>query len=333
MIKYDAAIGPFAHNANSSTRIMYTVILTLLPACIFGFFQFGLNSVVLMLATCVAAVAAEWLCLMAMKKNSIACMDGSALLTGMLLTMSLPPTFPVMLGVFGAVFAIALGKHIYGGLGQNLFNPAMLARVMLLVCFPVEMTLWADPTPIDLSHNLVSVPDAWFHFDGVTSATALSTERTEPIVFIDLLLGKQSGSFGETNALFILLGGLYLLYRRIIHWAIPTSFMLGLGAPAFVANFISPESYLPFWIQWTSGGAMLGAFYIATDLVTSPTSVRGQMLYGLGCGFLVWLIRTFGSYPEGVAFAVLMMNAASPLIDYYMRPNVFGRRPAVEKSS
>ncbi len=333
MIKYDAAIGPFAHNANSSTRIMYTVILTLLPACLFGFFQFGLNSLILMLSTCFAAVITEWCCLKAMNKNADACMDGSALLTGMLLAMSLPPTFPTMLGVFGSVFAISLGKHIYGGLGQNLFNPAMLARVMLLVCFPVEMTLWADPTPIDLSHNLVSVPDAWFHFDGVTSATALSTERTEPIIFWDLLMGKQSGSFGETSSILILLGGLYLLYRRIIHWAIPVCFMLGLGAPALIAHIISPETYLPFWVQWTSGGAMLGAFYIATDLVTSPTSIRGQLLYGFGCGLLVWLIRTFGSYPEGVAFAVLMMNAASPLIDYYMRPNIFGRRPVVEKKS
>ncbi len=332
MIKYDAAIGPFAHNANSSIRIMYTVILTLVPACLFGFFQFGLNSLSLLLATCAAAVLTEWCCLKAMKKNAAACMDGSALLTGILLAMSLPPTFPVMLGVFGSVFAIALGKHIYGGLGQNLFNPAMLARVMLLVCFPVEMTLWADPTPIDLSNNLVSVPEAWFHFDGVTSATALSTERTVPIAFLDSLMGKQSGSFGETSAVLILLGGLYLLYRRIIHWAIPVCFMLGLGVPALFAHFLSPDTYLPFWIQWTSGGAMLGAFYIATDLVTSPTSVRGQLLYGFGCGLLVWLIRTFGSYPEGVAFAVLMMNAASPLIDYYMRPNVFGR-PAVEKKS
>lgn len=333
MIKYDAAIGPFAHNANSSTRIMYTVILTLLPACIFGFFQFGLNSVLLMLATCLAAVVTEWLCLKAMNKNAAACMDGSALLTAVLLVMSLPPTFPVMLGVFGVVFAISLGKHIYGGLGQNLFNPAMLARVMLLICFPVQMTLWADPTPIDLSHNLVSVPDGWYQFDGVTSATALSSERSQSIAFWDLLFGQQSGSFGETNALFILLGGLYLLHRRIIHWAIPTCFMVGLGVPAMIAHLISPETYLPFWVQWTSGGAMLGAFYIATDLVTSPTSVRGQVVYGFGCGLLVWLIRTFGSYPEGVAFAVLMMNAASPLIDYYMRPDVFGGRAVTEKSS
>jgi len=307
--------------------------MTLFPACLFGFFQFGLNSVLLMFVTCLAAVVTEWLCLKAMKKNVAACMDGSALLTAVLLVMSLPPTFPVMLGVFGVVFAISLGKHIYGGLGQNLFNPAMLARVMLLVCFPVEMTLWADPTPIDLSHNLVSVPDAWFHFDGVTSATALSTERTEPVVFWNLLIGKQSGSFGETSAILILLGGLYLLYRRIIHWAIPVCFMLGVGVPALLAHSVSPENYLPFWVQWTSGGAMLGAFYIATDLVTSPTSVRGQVVYGFGCGLLVWLIRTFGSYPEGVAFAVLMMNAASPLIDYYMRPDVFGGRSATEKSS
>ncbi|MDW6003955.1 RnfABCDGE type electron transport complex subunit D [Vibrio mangrovi] len=328
MIQYEAVAGPFGHSANSSTRIMYTVILTLLPACLFGVLQFGLHGLYVLLSSCIAAVMAEWFCLLLMKKRLLACMDGSAILTGLLLAMSLPPAFPLTLTVFGSVFAVVLGKQIYGGLGQNLFNPAMLARVMLLICFPVEMTQWIDPTPIDFSHNQVTVPATWLHFDGMSSATALSPENHTALPWMDLALGNQSGSLGETCALLILCGGLYLLYRRIIHWAIPVTFFIGLGVPALLAHLFNPEHYLPFWTQWTSGGAILGAFYIATDLVTSPTSIRGQILYGLGCGFLVWLIRTFGSYPEGVAFAVLLMNAASPVIDYYLRPNIFGSNNA-----
>jgi Na+-translocating ferredoxin:NAD+ oxidoreductase subunit D len=331
MINYDSAIGPFAHNANSSVKIMYIVLATLMPAALFGVYQFGLNSLFVILACCSASVLTEWVCLTIMRKKSMACLDGSALLTGLLLAMSLPPTFPVWLCVFGSAFSIIVGKQLYGGLGQNLFNPAMLGRVMLIVCFPVEMTFWSDPTPIDFSHNLVKVPDSWFHFDGLTSATSLSIERTEPISLLNLLLGEQSGSLGETCALFIVLGGVYLIYRGIIHWAIPLSFMLGLAIPAALGHFFNPIHFLSMPTHLLSGGAMLGAFYIATDLVTSPTSVRGQLVYGAGCGALIWLIRSFGSYPEGVAFAVLIMNSASPLIDHYLRPNIFGSRTVVEK--
>jgi electron transport complex protein RnfD len=333
MIKYESAVGPFAHNDNTSVRIMYTVILSLLPAAIFGVYQFGLNSLLVLLVGVVSAIIAEWACLAIMEKRPLACMDGSAMLTGLLLAMSLPPTLPLWITAFGSVFAIVVGKQIYGGLGQNLFNPAMLARVMMIVCFPVEMTYWADPAPIDFANNLVTVPDAWFQFDGITSATSLSSERTEPVALLNLLFGEQSGSLGETSALFILSGGIFLIYRGLIHWAIPVSFLLGLAIPALISHAIAPDSYLPVMTHLLSGGAMLGAFYIATDLVTSPTSIKGQLLYGAGCGLLIWLIRCFGSYPEGVAFAVLIMNSASPLIDHYLRPNLFGSRSAVEKSS
>jgi electron transport complex protein RnfD len=310
---------------------MYTVILTLIPAVVFGIYQFGLNSAMVLLVGVVSAIFAEWACLAVMQKRMLACMDGSAMLTGLLLALSLPPTLPLWMTAFGSVFAIVVGKQIYGGLGQNLFNPAMLARVMMIVCFPVEMTYWADPAPIDFANNLVTVPDAWFHFDGVTSATSLSSERTEPVALLHLLFGEQSGSLGETNALFIFVGGLFMISRGLIHWAIPVSFLLGLAIPALISHAIAPDSYLPVLTHLLSGGAMLGAFYIATDLVTSPTSIKGQLLYGAGCGLLIWLIRCFGSYPEGVAFAVLIMNSASPLIDHYLRPTIFGSRSAVEK--
>ena len=331
MINYKSAMGPFSHSENSSVRIMYLVILTLMPAMLYGVYQFGLNSLYVLLLTGVVAMLTEFVCLKIMGRNAKACLDGSSLLTGLLLAMSLPPTVPMWLCALGAVFAIVVGKQIYGGLGQNLFNPAMLGRVMLLICFPVEMTNWSAPSPIDFSGNQVVVPDSWFQFDGVTSATALSGLVDESTQALSLMFGAQSGSLGETSALFILLGGLFLIYKRVIHWAIPASFLAGLGIPAVISWLINPSEFLPLSTHLLGGAAMLGAFYIATDLVTSPTSVRGQLVYGASCGLLVWLIRSFGSYPEGVAFAVLIMNAASPLIDHYMRPDIFGSRSVMEK--
>lgn len=331
MINYNSAIGPFSHSENTSVRIMYTVVLTLVPAMMLGVYQFGLNTLYVLLLTAAVAMLTEYACLKIMGRNAKACLDGSALLTGLLLAMSLPPTAPLWMAAFGAVFAIVVGKQIYGGLGQNLFNPAMLARVMLLICFPVEMTNWSAPAPIDFSHNQVSVPAAWLQFDGVTSATALSGMVEEPIRMVSLFFGSQAGSLGETSALFILLGGLYLIYKGIIHWVIPAAFLCGLGVPAAISSLISPADFLPLSTHLLSGAAMLGAFYIATDLVTSPTSLRGQLIYGGSCGLIVWLIRSFGSYPEGVAFAVLIMNSASPLIDHYLRPDIFGSRSVVEK--
>lgn len=327
MINYNATVGPFAHSHNSSVRIMYTVILTLLPATFFGIYQFGQHSAWIVLTCCIAAVVTEYLCLFVMGRNTRACLDGSALLTAILLAMSLPPTAPLWLVIAGSAFAIIVGKQVYGGLGQNLFNPAMLARVMLLICFPVEMTNWSDPNPIDFSQNQLYIPAEWFSFDGVTAATSLS-ESAGDLYIQDLFFGSQAGSVGETSAFLLILGGLVLIKKRIIDWVIPTMFFIGLGFPAICASLISPEDFLPVSTHLFSGAAILGAFYIATDLVTSPTSVKGQIVYGLGCGLLVWLIRSFGSYPEGVAFAILIMNAASPLIDHYLRPALFGSHEA-----
>lgn len=327
MINYNAAVGPFAHSHNSSVRIMYTVILTLIPAVLFGAYQFGQHSMLIVITCCLAAVVTEYVCLLIMGRNIKASLDGSALLTAILLAMSLPPTAPLWMVVTGAVFAIVMGKQVYGGLGQNLFNPAMLARVMLLICFPVEMTNWSEPNPIDFSQNQMYIPPEWFSIDGITAATALS-ESANGLYIQDLFFGSHAGSVGETSAFLLLIGGLVLIKKKIIDWVIPTMFFIGLGVPALFASLIDPERFLSVSTHLFSGAAILGAFYIATDLVTSPTSVKGQVLYGIGCGLLVWLIRSFGSYPEGVAFAILIMNAASPLIDHYLRPALFGSHEA-----
>ena len=329
MVNYKPVSGPFSHSENSSVRIMYLVIFALLPATAFGVYQFGLNSLVVLLSCCIACVGFELACLLAMRKKTMACLDGSALLTGWLLAMSLPPSVPVWICVAGSAFAIVVGKQLYGGLGQNLFNPAMLARVMLLICFPVEMTLWSEPAAIDFSNNQVSVPEAWLSIDATTSATQLASSVDSVIDTVRLLAGQQSGSMGETSALLLLVGGLFLLYRGVIHWAIPATFLFGLGFPALISSLVAPEQFHSVSTHLFSGGAMLAAFFILTDLVTSPTSVKGQMVYGFSCGLLVWLIRCFGSYPEGVAFAVLILNATSPLIDHYFRPKIFGSKSLV----
>ncbi|CAH0529345.1 RnfABCDGE type electron transport complex subunit D [Vibrio hippocampi] len=320
MINFKPGVGPHAHSHHSSTKIMYLVVLALLPATLFGLISFGPQVARVVAACVVACVVSEALCLLAMGKRISHCFDGSAVLTGLLLAMSLPPAFPTHLCVVGALFAIVVGKQAYGGLGQNLFNPAMLARVFLLVCFPVEMTAWLAPEGL----AQVSVAD-WMQFDAVSSATVLSESRPE-VTTRALLTGGQSGSLGETHAIWLLMGGLFLIYQRIITWVIPTFFCVGLLVPAVLGYWIDPEMYLAPSVHLFSGGAILCAFFIATDLVTSPSSAKGQVVYALGCGLLVWLIRSLGSYPEGVAFAVLIMNSLSPLIDYYVQPAWFGSR-------
>lgn len=329
MINYDSAAGPFAHSENSSVRIMYRVIASLLPALLVGIYHFGINGLSMVMVCCLVAVISEYLCLKLMGRDCRACIDGSALLTALLLAMSLPPTVPLWLCAVGTVFAIVVGKQIYGGLGQNLFNPAMLARVMLLICFPLEMSQWAEPTPIGFTLDQINIPGNWLLFDGVSAATVLGESSVTPSLG-SLALGSHAGSLGETSAILILLGGVYLIYRRIIHWAIPVSFIAGLALPALISSTLAPSDYLSMPEHLLSGGAMLCAFYIATDLVTSPSTVKGQLIYGAGCGALVWLIRSYGSYPEGVAFAVLLLNAISPLIDHYVRPNLFGSQVTKE---
>jgi len=246
--------------------------------------------------------------------------------------------------VFGSGFAIVVGKHVFGGIGQNIFNPAMLARVALLISFPVEMTQWVTPLPIysidapgfneSLAITLNNPSQSW---DAITGAsildhvkTGLSMDRTIPEIISDgdylwrSMTGMEAGSLGETSALLILLGGLWLMVRNIIRWHAPVAMIATVGIMAAISNFLAPESYMGIWQHLLSGGLMLAAFFIITDPVTSPSSPGGLLLYGFGCGFITFIIRTWGMFPEGVAFAVLIMNSMTPLIDYYVRPRRYG---------
>lgn len=333
---------PHAVGARSVGAVMGLVILALVPATLAGFWRFGWPAVYLWLVTILSCVIAEALCARARGISSAkAVLDGSAILTGWLLAMSLPPWAPWWIGVVGGAFAIVITKHLFGGLGQNLFNPAMAARVMLLISFPVEMTQWLLPAP-DALPGLVDALAITFGPgipDAVSSASLLGhvkTEATKGVLLgqslaghylpAEFSLGARQGSLGETSALLLLAGGIFLVIKGVIGLRIPLAFLAGVAVPAAIASALSPDHYLGPVAHVLSGGMILAAFFIATDYVTSSSTPLGQWIFGLGCGLLTWIIRTWGAYPEGIAFAVMLMNACAPLIDQYTRPRIFGRK-------
>ncbi|GAB6051916.1 RnfABCDGE type electron transport complex subunit D [Magnetospira thiophila] len=337
--------GPFAHGGNTVGRTMGLVMLALLPATGYGLYLFGWPAINLFVVTVLAAVLSEAACLkIAGKPVKRTLMDGSAVLSGWLLALTLPPWAPWWIGVVGAVIALVFAKHVYGGIGQNLFNPAMVARVVLLISFPLEMTRWLAPLPLlsDGAPGFRAGLEITFlgisNTDAVSSASVLGHVKTELMLghtvssaletlpdWMDQAVGNAPGSLGETSALLILMGGLMLLALKVIRWHIPLAMIGTLAVLATLTHTLDPARYADASVHVLSGATLLGAFFIATDYVTSPLTVRGQLLFGFGTAVLVFVIRTWAGYPEGVAFAVLLMNACTPLIDRYMKPRVFGR--------
>lgn len=337
--------GPFTHTVNTVTRTMVWVILALVPGTAYGLWLYGWPAVMLFGITVATALASEaaMLALLGQPVRS-RLFDGSALLTGWLLAMSLPPWAPWWIGVLGSISAIVVAKHLFGGLGQNMFNPAMVARIVLLISFPVQLTLWVAPAPFgseatpSFSQSLAIVGERTPIPEHMSAATALGTLKTELSRGVSMAktsiqlpklqqmaIGQESGSMGETSAGLLLAGGLLLLMLRIISWHIPVALLGTLAALAAVSNMLDPARFASMPIHLLSGAAVLGAFFIATDYVTSPVSRSGQLLFGAGIGALTWVIRALGGYPEGLAFAVVLMNALVPLIDRGLRPRVFGR--------
>jgi len=336
--------GPFTHASTSVQKTMFTVLLALLPATAFNLYLFGWPAILLFAVTVGSCVAVEAACLSLSNQPVKAALgDYSAVLTGWLLAMSLPPWAPWWIGLLGAVFAIALAKHAFGGLGQNVFNPAMVGRTALLVSFPVVMTAWVMPHPLFSSSapglaDAIAITFGGQLPDAVSAASALGYVKTElsrgiPVTqsmaqvpdLMDMALGYRAGSMGETSAILILFGGLFLMAKRIISWHIPLSVMGGVFLMGAIFHAVDPARFTSGTFHLMSGATFLGAFFIATDYVTSPVSKKGQLVFGLGCGVLIWLIRTFAGYPEGMAFAVLLMNGLTPIIDQYTRPRAFGR--------
>jgi Na+-translocating ferredoxin:NAD+ oxidoreductase subunit D len=333
--------GPHVRAQYRIDQIMAKVILALLPAIAWGVVVFGLPALYLTIVTAASALLFEAICLKLKGVNALPTLwDGSALLTGLLVAMTLPPWAPWWIGVVGSAIAIVLGKQVYGGLGQNLFNPAMLARVALLISFPIEMTSWVEV------NSLFGGPGIFNSFgitfgsggaDAVTGATTLGYVKTgfsQQQILPELLndysgflafIGWERGSLGETSSLLLLAGGIWLMRQQIIRWPIPLGLLASVAVLALLFHLLDPQHYLSPWVHLNSGALMLVAFFIATDYVTSPNTPQGQLIFGIGCGVLIFVIRSWGGYPEGTGFAVLLMNAVTPLIDHYIRPRIYGR--------
>jgi electron transport complex protein RnfD len=326
------------------SHIMWQVMLAITPATVFGLWCFGWPALNLFIITVLSAVFFEVFCLrLAGRVAKPVIMDGSAVLTGWLLAMTLPPWAPWWIGVVGSGLAIILGKQVYGGLGQNLFNPAMLARVALLISFPVEMTTWANVSPLFFSHS-PGLIESWHitfigleNIDASTGATTLGfikTEFSQNRQLVNILkdysgflnfIGWTRGSLGETSTLLLGLGGVWLIRQGIIKWYIPVSLLLTVALLSGFFHVMDDQHYVSPFLHLSSGSLMFVAFFIATDYVTSPNTKAGQLIFGTGCGLFIFVIRSWGTYPEGAGFAVLLMNAATPLIDHYIRPRIYGR--------
>jgi Na+-translocating ferredoxin:NAD+ oxidoreductase subunit D len=321
--KYIISASPHVHSGQNVKSVMRDVIFALTPALLVGIWYFGFDALRVLLLAVLGCVAFERVMNHLMKRSSTIG-DLSAALTGILLAMNLPSGSPWWMVVVGSAVAIILGKAIYGGLGYNPFNPALVARVFLLISFPVQMTRWVVPqglgTGMDATTGATPLGVAK---EAISQGTPLSEAGIPG--HMQLLLGNVGGSFGEVSALALLLGGLFLLYRGIIRWQIPVGFIGSVVLISGITHFMQPERYLNPLVHVLAGGLIIGAFFMATDMVTSPVTRKGMLIFGIGCGVLTSVIRLWGGYPEGVSFAILLMNALTPLIDRYTRPKVFGQ--------
>lgn len=308
---------PHIHGGDSISKNMYGVLIALVPAFLVSLYCFGLGALVVTLVSVASCVVFEYLIQKYLFKREPTITDGSAILTGVLLAFNLPSNLPAWIVILGALFAIGVGKMSFGGLGNNIFNPALVGRVFLLISFPAQMTTWPVAGVFPLTYT-----------DAQTGATTLSLMHfTKDIAGVaPSAIGLTGGSLGEVSELALLLGFAYLLYRRIITWHIPVAIIGTVAVFTTILYLFNPtELYNPL-IHLTSGGLMLGAVFMATDYVTSPMTKRGSLIYGVGIGLLTVLIRVFGSYPEGMSFSILIMNGLTPLINTYIKPKHFGDR-------
>lgn len=327
MSKLIVSLSPHAHGTDSVERNMYGVIIALLPALLVSFLYFGIGSVVVCASSVAACMFFEWAITKYIMKKEPTLTDGSAILTGLLLGFNLPSNLPVWIIIIGALVAIGIGKMTFGGLGCNPFNPALVGRCFLLVSFPAQMTSWP------VAGQLTSYVDAQ------TGATPLSIMKEaiksgDPTVLdrlpdsVSLLLGNPginhgAGTIGEICALALIIGLIYMLWKKIITWHIPVSILATVFVFCGLLHFANPIYANPV-AELLTGGLMLGAIFMATDYVTSPMTHKGQIIYGIAIGALTVIIRNWGSYPEGMSFAILIMNAFTPLINAYVKPKRFG---------
>ncbi len=302
--QFVVSVSPHVHSQFTTRNIMGMVILALVPSGIMGVYFLGLRSLAVIAACILACVCSEFIWQKYIMKTKSTLSDLSAVVTGLLLAYNLPPSIPLWMAICGSVFAIIVVKQFYGGIGCNIVNPALAARAMMLISWPTAMTTWT--------------------INGVSSATPLAAMKAGNAVkasIFELASGNMAGCIGETSAILLIIGGLYLIWEGVISWRIPVIYIA--TAAILGALFNHGGGFYPVQ-EILAGGLLIGAFFMATDYTTSPMTAKGQIIYAFGCGLLTALIRTWGGYPEGVSFSILIMNVAVPLIDQYTEPRVFG---------
>ncbi|MBC8258867.1 MAG: RnfABCDGE type electron transport complex subunit D [SAR324 cluster bacterium] len=320
---------PFLHDSATTPWIMFQVIYALIPIIAAAAYFFGMSALLLIAVTVLACLVTERIFTAAKQEEPSSLKDGSAVLTGILLALTLPPGFPLWMAFLGGLAAIGMGKMIWGGLGQNIFNPALLGRAFLQSSFPTAITTWSVPDGQFFSFRGTNLALPFFQgesLDSATSATplALMKFQQEGTEWFKLLMGNTSGSLGETSAALLLLVGVYLGMRRVFDWRIPVSIILTVTVLSSIFYVINAERFPSPDFMLLSGGLLLGAIFMATDPVTSPYTPKGVWYFGFGIGFLVVLIRLFGGLPEGVMYAVLLMNSVTPLLNKLTRKRVYG---------
>jgi len=308
---------PHFKDKDSVPKIMYAVVASLAPAVAASIYFFRFRALVLLLSCVAACLATEALFLWLRKKPLHSLRDGSAVITGILLALTLPPSLSLELAIIGAVMAIALGKQVFGGLGYNIFNPALVGRAFLQTAFPVAMTTWIPPVFLKIQTATFATPLGNLRFQDAIAKGTLTPLK-------DLFQGNVGGCLGETSAIALILGGLFLLVRRVIDWRIPAGILLSLTVFTGAFWLANPEKYASPLFHILAGGLLIGAFFMATDMVTSPINPLGTWIYALGIGLVVGLIRLFGGFAEGVMYSILFMNAFVPLLNRYTRPRILG---------
>ena len=321
-VKFTISASPHIRDKETIPHIMWQVNAALLPAAVFAVWWFGISALVNMAAGIVAAVGAEYVWQRAMKKP-VTAFDGSACITGLLLAMSMSPLLPPYMVAIGSLLAIIVAKQSMGGLGFNIFNPAHIGRAALMVSWPVAMTTWTK------------MADSSGGVDAVTSATPLNILKMQGYdalvatfggqgdMYMSMFLGTRNGSLGETSTALLLLGGLYLIWKGHVNWVVPAAMLATVGVLTWIFGPAGLFTGDPFF-HLMAGGLMLGAFFMATDMVTIPMTVKGQIIFAVGAGAITVLIRLAGGYPEGVCYSLLLMNAVTPLIDRFVKPEIFG---------
>lgn len=322
--KLIVSLSPHVHGGDSVKKNMYGVLVALLPAFLVSLYFFGLGALLVTATSVLACLFFEWtIGKFIMKRETTSITDGSAIITGVLLAFNLPSNLPIWIIVLGALFAIGVAKMSFGGLGCNPFNPALAGRVFLLLSFPVQMTSWPAVGQLTAYADAVTTATPLAIMKGVINgAPGVSMDQLPSAM--DLFFGNNPGCVGEVSALALLLGLAYMLWKKIITWHVPVSILVTVFVFAGIMHLVNPELYASPVVHLFSGGLMLGAIFMATDYVTSPMNHRGMLIYGVCIGLLTVIIRLFGAYPEGMSFAILIMNAFTPLINTYVKPKRFG---------